>query len=286
MQLHKFRFNSKKEALARIRATPLYRHPSAFMWQQCLSINNQFCEAVVRAGYLSYEQMFSASCRYCIGASKLGGVIFWQIDHEGRIHDGKIMYYQPDCHRCKDRKPTWVSYLLRKRREASMPRTMNREPLTANQTSHCFFGLHQLTSDICPQTSSVALVEAEKSAFILSELYPEYIWLAAGGLGGVQPEKFRPLKGHKVIMFPDTDPDGTAFKQWSEAAKEVMQSIFWEDSPPIRVSPILELNATPEQKQRKIDLVDFLFEGQAFSKGSRSLRVQEVQELWPTANGQ
>lgn len=286
MQLRKIEISSMKKMRDRIHATPLYRHPSAFMWQQCLSINNQFCEAVVRAGYLSYEQMFSASCRYCIGASKLGGVIFWQIDHEGRIHDGKIMYYQPDCHRCKDRKPTWVSYLLRKRREASMPRTMNREPLTANQTSHCFFGLHQLTSDICPQTSSVALVEAEKSAFILSELYPEYIWLAAGGLGGVQPEKFRPLKGHKVIMFPDTDPDGTAFKQWSEAAKEVMQSIFWEDSPPIRVSPILELNATPEQKQRKIDLVDFLFEGQALSKGSRSLRVQEVQELWPTANGQ
>ena len=302
MQLHKFKFNSKKETLARIRATPLYRHPSAFMWQQCLSINNQFCDAVVGAGYLSYEQMFSASCRYCIGASKMGGVIFWQIDHEGRIHDGKIMYYQPDCHRCKDRKPTWVSYLLRKRREASMPRTMNREPLTANQTSHCFFGLHLLMEDgrskmeegrsnfqlwpsaepanardslnkfssplaqsqpsivNCQLDATIALVEAEKSAFILSELYPEYIWLAAGGLGGVQLEKFRPLKGHKVIMFPDTDPDGRAFKQWSEAAKEVMRSIFWEDSPPIRVSPILELNATPEQKQRKIDLIDFLFE--------------------------
>ena len=309
MQLHKFRFNSKKEALARIRATPLYKHPSAFMWQQCLSINNQFCDAVVSAGYLSYEQMFSASCRYCIGASKLGGVIFWQIDHEGRIHDGKIMYYQPDCHRCKDRKPTWVSYLLRKRREASMPRTMNREPLTANQTSHCFFGLHllmeegrsvknvndngnfnrlsiigyrskpatinfptasQLSTLNSTLSTAIAIVEAEKSAFILSELYPEYIWLAAGGLGGVQPEKFRPLKGHKVIMFPDTDPDGTAFKQWSEAAKEVMRSISWEDSPPIRVSPILELNATPEQKQRKIDLVDFLFEGQPLQK------VQEV----------
>ena len=266
MQLHKFKLNSKKETLARIRATPLYRHPSAFMWQQCLSINNQFCDAVVGAGYLSYEQMFSASCRYCIGASKLGGVIFWQIDHEGRIHDGKIMYYQPDCHRCKDRKPTWVSYLLTKRN--GTPR---------GTSSHCFFGLHLLMEEgrskmeeeknnvqcsmlnvQCSQT--IALVEAEKSAFILSELYPEYIWLAAGGLGGVQPEKFRPLKGHKVIMFPDTDPDGRAFKQWSEAAKEVMRSIFWEDSPPIRVSPILELNATTEQKQRKIDLIDFLFE--------------------------
>ena len=76
----------------------------------------------------------------------------------------------------------------------------------------------------------------------------------------MQPEKFRPLQGHKVVMFPDTDPNGIAFKLWSKAAREVMRSVFWETSPPIRVSPILELNATEEQKQRKIDLVDYLFE--------------------------
>ena len=39
----------------------------------------------------------------------------------------------------------------------------------------------------------------------------------------------------------------------------VMQQPFWEDSPPIRVSPILEIHASPSQKARKIDLVDFLF---------------------------
>jgi len=38
-----------------------------------------------------------------------------------------------------------------------------------------------------------------------------------------------------------------------------MQQPFWEGSPPIRVSPILEQKATPEQKQRKIDIVDMLF---------------------------
>ena len=63
----------------------------------------------------------------------------------------------------------------------------------------------------------------------------------------------------KVILFPDTDPDGIAFKRWSEAATLVMNQVFWEDSPPIRVSPLLETHATPEQKQAKIDLIDFLF---------------------------
>ena len=219
----------------------------------CLSVGNQFCDAVVRAGYLSYEQMFSAACRYCIGASKRGGVIFWQIDHEGRVHDGKVMYYLPDCHRNKDKSahPTWVSALLAKR---------NGNP--KGTSSHCLFGLHQLTSDIIRQPSNIAIVEAEKTAFILSELYPEYIWLASGGLSEVQPEKFRPLRGHRVVMFPDTDPDGIAFRCWNNAAREVMRSVFWEDSPPIRVSPLLELKATAAQKQRKIDILDFQFEQQ------------------------
>lgn len=105
---------------------------------------------------------------------------------------------------------------------------------------------------------SVCVVEAEKTAFILSEIYPQYIWLAAGGLGELQVDKFRPLRGRKVILFPDTDPDGTAFRRWYDIAREVMASPFWEGSPPIRVSPILELHATPAQKSAKIDLIEFL----------------------------
>ena len=110
--------------------------------------------------------------------------------------------------------------------------------------------------------NKICLVEAEKSAFILSELYPEFLWLATGGLSELQPDKFRPLRGHKVILFPDTDPGRTAYTRWFNIAQEVMDAIFWEDSPPIYVSPILELHASPSQKSRKIDLVDFIFESQ------------------------
>jgi hypothetical protein len=78
-------------------------------------------------------------------------------------------------------------------------------------------------------------------------------------LGEVQPEKFRPLRGRKVILFPDTDPDGKAFNYWFQAAQLVMAQPYWEDSPPIRVSALLEQHATPDQKQLKIDLVDYLF---------------------------
>ena len=258
------------------------RHnPSEILWKRCLSIRSQFCEAVVSAGYLSWEQMVSAACRYRLGASKLGGVIFWQIDQEERVRDGKVMYYGPDCHRLKDKAyhPTWVSTLLHHR---------DPFPNSPNETSHCFFGLHLLSNtnltnlsnhypfilrhscyscDSCSKEEPViCVVEAEKSALILSELYPQHIWLAAGGLGEVQVDKFRPLRGRKVIMFPDTDPDGIAFKRWSDAATAVMQQPFWESSPPIRVSPLLELRSTHSQKSRKIDLVDFLFDNQVPQK--------------------
>lgn len=270
MQLFSF-----KAALAAIHRFPLYRHPSSYMWKNSLSINSQFCDALVAAGFLTFEQMVDAACRYCLGATKSRGVIFWQIDHEGRIHDGKIMWYGSDCHRLKSKKPCWVSYLLRRRNEkvSSKLSALHSQLYTLNSTlphisSHCFFGTHLLTSSLSalystPSTldQTIAIVEAEKTALILSELYPDYIWLAAGGLGEVQPDKFRPLRGYRVILFPDTDPDGVAYKRWYDAAQFVMQQSFWEESPPIRVSALLERHASEEQKMRKIDLVDFLFEG-------------------------
>ena len=221
-------------------------HPQSWV-NSSLSLESQFCRAVVNSGYLTFEQLLNAAYRYRLGASKNGGVIFWQIDHEGRIHDGKIMYYLPDCHRNKKHNPTWVSHLLAKREGQAKGQYT---------TSHCLFGLHQIKQNKTP----IAIVEAEKTAVILSEHYPQYIWLAAGGLGELQVNKFRPLRGRKVVLFPDTDPDGKTFASWHQRAQEVMAEPFWEDSPPIRVSPVLELHATPEQKQRKIDLIDFLFD--------------------------
>ena len=227
---------------------PSYRQQE--MWRKSLSINSSFCKALVSTGYLTWQQMLDAVCRYRLGADRKGRVIFWQIDRNERICDGKVMAYGPDCHRLKEKEhaPTWVSALLAKRHGGKQEGDIVR---------HCLFGLHLLKDlDLQP----VAVVEAEKTAVILSAYYPQYVWLATGGLFEVQPEKFRPLKGRKVILFPDTDPDGKAYAYWYEAAQLVMAQPYWEDSTPIRVSALLEQHATPEQKSRKIDLVEFITE--------------------------
>ena len=246
------------------------------LWQQRLGTASEFCRAVVSNGYLSEEQMQRAAQRYRLGASRDGGVIFWQIDEFDQLRDGKIMHYRPDCHRDHDRKPTWTAYLLRK--HGQLPKDWN--------TDHCLFGLHLLSlperqlpllsrrgkgwsdktadhyADQTPSDSpysggeTIAVVEAEKTAVIMSEVKPEYIWLATGGKTELNVAKLRPLEGRRVILFPDTDADGQTYRDWYDIA-EAASDVF---DHPITVSTLLEQRATPAQKAAKIDLVDLLFQ--------------------------
>ena len=228
---------------------------------KCLSLNSEFCRAVVSSGYLSDSQL-----RYRLGCSKDGGVIFWQIDDQQRVHTGKIMYYQPDCHRDKQHTPTWVHSLMK-------------EKLPQNYELHpCLFGLHLLAmeqptagnyskinsklnnSDQFPSKAGqkVAIVESEKTAVILSEVFKDFIWLSCGGLQMFKPQLLKSLVNYKVIIFPDTDETGEAFKAWAQVALEAHR--LYKFRYHLRVSRLLENHATPDQKQRKIDLVDFLYE--------------------------
>jgi len=217
------------------------------MWQRRLSAASVFCQSLVTCGYMTEEQMQRAAHRYRLGMSRDGGVIFWQIDEHDVLHDGKIMYYRQDCHRDHDRKPTWVNYLLK--RNGQLPQEFKSE--------HCLFGLH-LLSEKCRVKSekfATAVVESEKTAVIMSEVKPDYLWLATGGKTELNVAKLRPLAGRKVILFPDTDETGDTYREWFEVA-EAASDVFGH---PFTVSSILEQRATKAQKAAKIDIVDMLF---------------------------
>ena len=239
------------------------------MWQVRLSADSDFCHAIVGCGYLTQEQMQRAAQRYRLGRSHDGGVIFWQIDTLGQIYDGKIMHYRPDGHRDHDRKPYGVSSALKRHYLKDDPQLAAEIP-----SQHCLFGTHLLTIDhsaaqkeadannvqcsMVNGQSAIAVVEAEKTAVILSEVYPEYLWLAAGGLNELTGVKLFPLRGRRIILFPDTDTDGQAYATWYKVMQEAQQLL----GQTIHLSPLLEQKATPDQKRRKIDLVDLLLENQ------------------------
>ena len=232
------------------------------LWQRRLSCESPFCRALVANGYLSQEQMQRAALRYRLGMSRDGGVIFWQIDEHDVTHDGKIMYYCEDCHRDHDRKPSWVSYQLC--RAGMLPQDWKSE--------HCLFGLHQLAPHTAPEGASLDLsaeslvspsgdergaciVESEKTAVIMSEVKPEYIWLATGGKTELNVARLKPLAGRRVILFPDTDETGETYRDWYDIA-EAAGDVFGH---PVTVSSLLERRATKAQKAAKIDLADLFF---------------------------
>ena len=212
-----------------------------------LSVSSVFCQSLLSCSYLSYDQLRHASQQYHLGVSRDGGVVFWQIDEQQRIRTGKIMYYQTDCHRIKSRNPTWVHTLLKRQ-------------LPADYTLHrCLFGQHLLSSKAPGAT--VCIVESEKTAVICSERLSEPLWLACGGLQMFSAEMLAPLVDYKVVIFPDTDESGDTFRKWSAIAQQA--SKLYPFRYPIRVSNLLERSASPSQKSRKIDIVDFLFENNA-----------------------
>ena len=209
--------------------------------EQALSTDTVFSRSLVSEGYLSELQMQQAALRYKLGRANDGGVIFWEIDDSQKVRDGKIMYYRDDCHRDHDHHPDWVSHRLKAHYGYDGDLSVDR----------CLFGLHLLGV----VGGTVCVLESEKSAVICSELFPQALWLASGGLSMLNAAKLYPLRDHKVVLFPDTDPDGKAFQSWQSVASTAQE--FFKH--PIRVSRLLEDHASPDQKAMKIDLVDFLF---------------------------
>ena len=237
--------------------------PSWPMVDACRTDSLDAFQPFIAAGKLSEDQMHDACQRYHLGQTKSGIPMFWMIDDMNTPLDAHI----------GDR---WISTLLKQR-----------EPLIANwQVQHCLFGLHLLahTGDWrnCgvakpkasnatggpdsraslaypspfPSVSPISIVESESSAIVLSALFPETIWLAYATPTHLVPDLFAPLEGHIVTIYPNTDPTLSTYLFFQDLVTLTQQQYDLD----ITISPLLEDNATPAQKDRCIDLLDFLKE--------------------------
>lgn len=218
----------------------------------CRADDADFCQEVVAKGWLSEAQMAHAAERYRLGKSKKGKPIFWMINERGIVRDGRIG-------------DTWVSMIF-KRRYPECGRYI--------VAKHCLFGEHLISerratlgtdpsvqpevADICvsPHCSTVAIVESERSAVVLSELFPECIWMAYSYPSNFTVDKLAPLQGCVVSIYPHTDPTGCTYVSFLELADQARR-LYDID---LSVVSLLEEHASEEQKERCIDILDFITE--------------------------
>lgn len=122
----------------------------------------------------------------------------------------------------------------------------------------CLFGEHLLAKY---PVNPVALVEAPKTA-IYSTLYfgfpdlpDNLLWLGVFNLSSLKLEKCKVLEGRRVVLFPDLSKDGHAFKLWSAKAAEFEKAL---PGTKFTVSDLLERHANASERQKGLDLADFL----------------------------
>lgn len=250
--------------------------PSMPMVDACRADEFDFFKPLLESGDLTVDQMQHTAQRYHLGKSRSGRCIYWMIDDMYQVLDGHIG-------------DSWVSTSLKAR-----------EPLLEYwQVTHCLFGQHLLSHtdstdkkghtestksteikfsnpqildkkdscsenkafcgfrDFCVTNKPVCVVESEQSAVILSELLPESVWMAYATLTNLTPDLLAPLQGRTVTIYPRTDPTQSTYLFFLDYADIVRHHY---PTIQLHVEDILENEATDDQKQRCIDLLDFLME--------------------------
>ena len=137
--------------------------------------------------------------------------IFWQVDIENRLRTGKMMLYDNITgHRLKgEHTVDWIHSVLQ--RDGILP-----EGWVLQQ---CLYGEDQLRSR---PKAVVAIAEAPKTAHIGTILMPEMVWVAVDSMMGLSEEKLQPLKGRRVLLFPD---EGKGYEEWQRRIVAIAENV-------------------------------------------------------------
>lgn len=176
------------------------RRPSTFRtWIESLGYGQELTQKVLSEYYVGATKPFMFTFNGYNGAA----AIFWQIDEQHHVHDGKIIAYQTNGHRIPNCKGSWIRFVCEKNKVGPLIKS----------TDKVFFGLHLLP--LYPD-KTVYIVESEKSALVCALRYPEHLWIATGGCGYLTIPRLKPLMDRKLVLIPDSGQ----YEKWCK----VMQS--------------------------------------------------------------
>lgn len=146
-----------------------------------------------------------AITNYLIGTSKHwnGATTFWQIDNFEKVRHGKIMVFD-----------SITGKRIKSNGKGLINSVRSILKLENFNLCQCLFGLHLINYST---NKTIALVEGEKTAVIMSLFKPEYVWLATGGKSGLKYEFLKPIKDFKIVAFPDK----SEYNDWLKVANEL-----------------------------------------------------------------
>lgn len=238
---------------------PIEYIPQAFLEKSCRNYErNNFVRYLIRL--FGPGKALQLARQFHLGTSKHWqnedglAVVFWQVDRFGKVRQAKVMAYHPGNGRRL--KAEDEAYKFSRKNQGYYPdRGKGAKVFFAGKSllgksahlQQCFFGEHQLADH--PE-SPVAIVESEKTAVIMSGIFPKVIWLATGGTNGARwtdRHVYHCLEGRGVVLYPDLG----AYQQWAEKAK-ILATVCV-----VSVSDLLEQKATPADQEAGFDLADF-----------------------------
>ena len=78
---------------------------------------------------------------------------------------------------------------------------------------------------------------------------PSFIWLATMGLSYLTPDRMEPLRGRRIVLFPDAG----CLDKWQAKANELRRLGY-----DVGVSEALEKKTTDDERHAGLDLADVL----------------------------
>lgn len=155
---------------------------------------------------------------YYVGTTRNGMTVFWEIDQDQQVRSGKMILYNQDGHRNKDKDVYNYDWI-----HASLFRQRGNEWNEKDyDVKHCLFGLHLLNKY---PDAVVNIVESEKTAIFMAIAHgnnQQQVWMATGGLNNMTNERMRPLtfSNRRICLYPDRD----AIDKWKVKAAQLNYS--------------------------------------------------------------
>ena len=180
---------------------PTYNYISPDIVKRLQGQRNTFIDFLLTL--FDKPKVAAAVQRYFIGGDSHGRTIFPNLDQEGRCVGGAVIPYLANGHRDKSKGASNIHAELR-RKDKTLPQ----------QADQVLFGSHLLRHY---PAASVGVVESQKSAVILSIIYPDVVWLATAGMTNFNERLLFPIYDRNVVAYPDVN----GVKVWTERAKDL-----------------------------------------------------------------